>query len=736
MIPTCTQELLNEYTIIKKNYDNAQDKFLKGINDNDLYVKCLNLSGECIKYLQTLNIFEINRIKTQVEEIYYIHAELLMRTIGLNVSRTSLKDNEKHVLIGCVNCLQQVLKLNPFSPKGKELFRVVMLYMAQYTPDSTKAIELLEQILVVDPCDFQLHLNLGFHYHKNNNLEKSLAHYKMALGILDLATTATSDTKVLQVLNEYKVKCLNGLGTIYFTVQDRELAKYFFYKALDINPNEPDIHNQLGVTFTELRFIDKAIYHYQKAINTIEHSNTIPHQQKMDLLSSIYMNMGLAICYECNFEQAVAYYNKALKYNPRLSLAYQNKLLDFNYISHLVEDPMYIAKLHKNINKIYPKVVTNWKESCPNYKIKKPNEQLKIGFVSGDFICHPVSYFINCILKHLDRNDFEIHCFSMKVIDLSGMHPNCQCHVIKNKNAEELKTFIQSQEIDILFDLSAHTGDNRLDTFVLKPAPIQISYCGYPGSSGINSIDYHITDRIADKPNFSEKYYSEKLIWMDKSFLCYTPNVELKELPKLSEQPCIKNNWITFGSFNRLNKINNYVRKTWNEILQKIPNARLVVKTKEFLTEKLKNQFFNDFDKNVIDRIIILPYSDLYTQHLPDYNKIDIALDTFPYSGTTTSCESLLMGVPVLTFYDNIKYYHSQNVTSSLMINCNLNEYVVNSQKEYIEKAIQLSKNLNRLQNLKQTTRDAFLNSPIYDHQGFAKEFGDKLKEIYNNFFK
>jgi predicted O-linked N-acetylglucosamine transferase (SPINDLY family) len=278
-----------------------------------------------------------------------------------------------------------------------------------------------------------------------------------------------------------------------------------------------------------------------------------------------------------------------------------------------------------------------------------------------------------------------------------------------------------------LFDLSANTGDNRLDTFVLKPAPIQISYCGYPGSSGINSMDYHLTDKIADKPGFSEKYYSEKLIWMKNCFLCYTPSVT--ELPVLSEPPCIKNGYITFGTFNRFNKINKLVLSTWNEILLKT-NARFIIKTKEFTTEKLKKQFMGSFDDSVLDRITILEYSDLYTQHLPDYNKMDVSLDTFPYSGTTTSCESLLMGVPVLTYYDNVKYYHSQNVTSSLMIHSNLRNFVAYSREQYIQKAVEMSQIKS-----KETIRTSFINSPVYDHEGFANDFGNTLIDTYYNHF-
>jgi len=549
------------------------------------------------------------------------------------------------------------------------------------------------------------------------------------------------------------VKCLNGLGGIYFTIQDRELANYYFFEALKMMPNDPDINNQIGVVFTELRFTDKAIKHYKKGIENVDKAH-ISVDRDM-LIASMYMNMGLAYCYEINYPEAINCYNKALSYKPSLSLAYQNKLLDLNYISHLIESPMYIAKLHKAINKIYPKVVNDYHESLPNYQVKKvlsrdhmlnTKTKLNIGFVSGDFICHPVSYFMSGILKNLNYNLFDVYCYSVKVVQLKEMYPKCNWRVVKGTSPEQLRDLIINDSIDILFDLSSQTGDNRLDTFVLKPAPIQISYCGYPNTSGLTNMDYHIIDRYTDSDGVTpgpggivrpstQKYYTEKLIFMDHCFLTYTPSIGFDNLPALPEvQPCIKNNYLTLGSFNRYNKINDSVVELWEEVLTACPNVRFVIKTKEFLTETLKNQFIKTWkNKDLLSRIEILTYSDLYTQHLVDYNLMDVALDTFPYSGTTTSCEALLLGVPVLTLFDSKRQYHSQNVTSSLMINCGMPEYVVYSKEEYISRVKSLSENLDALRDLKQKTRKAFVEGPICKHRDFVIEFENKLIDTYKN---
>ena len=740
------ESFLENFSKLQKIYNEAQEILVKEKKtDNERYVQCIQITKACIEFLDELNPFVSQRHKEPIIATYYTSAELLIRTVGLHMNRDGFNDVEKNTLYMAVAHLRKVLTLEPFNRRAMEMFKLIFLYLTIFNPNAEENLVLLNQILVVDPCDYQLHYNFGFMYHRANKLDSSVYHYKLAIGIIDLLMTNNKDENHFVILKQFKIKCLNGLGSVYFTIQDRDTALYFFKLAYEMDPNDPDVNNQIGVVYTELRITDKAIEHYMRGIKNYQNAHI--SVDKDMLVASMYMNMGLAKCYECDFVGAIDGYNKALKYKPRLSLAYQNKLLDSNYISHLIEDPMYIARIHKAINKIYPVVIDDYKVSCPDYKVKqdilkcrskdeliKRGVKINIGFVSGDFICHPVSYFLHSILNHLNYDLFNVTCYSVKVVRLEDMFPKCKWVVVKNMTNEDFKRRIQSDNIDILFDMSAHTGDNRLDTFVLKPAPIQISYCGYPNSSGVKSMDYRITDRFCDSEK-SQKYYQEKFVFMDRCFLAYTPSMGIENIPEIvKEQPCIKNGYVTFGTFNRFNKINEMVIGVWEKILQKAPTARFVIKTKEFLTPKLKKKFLDTFkDKSVLERVTILPYSDTYTEHLPDYNKMDIAVDTFPYSGTTTSCESLMMGVPILTLFDNVRHYHSQNVTTSLMKNCGLNEYITKSQDEYIKKAVWFANNYQKLNGLKQSVRDAFVKGPICDYTGFTNEFEDKLVTLYKN---
>jgi len=745
------EEFIPVYEKFKSLYDSAQDKFYKtGEVDNKSYMECIGMAQILIKYLDTLDIFKIQRHKKYAIETYYIHAELITRTVGLNNKRSNFSDHEKNVLYTAIIHTKKVFEMEPFHLASLNLFKTIFLYFTIYDSDPLNNIKLLQQVLLVDPSDYQINFNLGFQYHRANDLDNSLKHYKLAVGILDLHLSAIKKEKEYEknpaydTLLKMKIKCLNGLGAIYYNIQNRDLALYYFKIAYDISPTDPDINNQIAVVNTELRLTETAIKHYDIAIENFEKAHI--SQDKQMLLASVHMNKGLALCYECEFFKAIESYNQALKYKPRLSLAYQNKLLDVNYISHKIEDDMYIARLHKNLNKIYPKVISDYKEGCPDYKIKKSlikckdikdmkkrGLKMNIGFVSGDFICHPVAYFLHSVLNHIDYEVFNVYCYTVKIQNLDGMFQKCNWRIVKNVPPEKLKGIIQEDKIDILFDMSAHTGDNRLDTFVLKPAPIQMTWCGYPNSSGIDSMDYRLVDRYVDSEK-SQKYYVEKFIYMPDCFLAYSPSMGIENIPKLVEkQPCAENKYITFGSFNRFNKINDELIHVWGRILEEIPNARFVIKTKEFLTPKLRARFFKHLPESVHNRVRVLDYKDTYSEHLVDYNEMDISLDTFPYAGTTTSCESLMMGVPIITLFDNKRHYHAQNVTTSLLKNSDMEEFVTYSVEEYINKAIYYAKNLELLNSLKKDTRNKFVNGHVCNYKEFNDNFASMLLSTYIN---
>ena len=729
------------YKLLKDDYQKIIRQLTKGnIIDRELYKRCVDLSEGLTKFLDELHPLKALKYRDMIRDVYYIRADLIIRNVGINTN-TGPTETERGTFIGCIHLLRRTLSIEPLHQEAMGLIKVCFIYITIGNTDFDDCITILKQALFVYPDDYQIQYNLGLAYHRLNKLEDAISSYKLSFGILKLNDDKDS------VVTMFKIKNLNSIGSIYYSIQQRELALYFFKIALEISPDDPDINNQLGVVYTELRLTDLALKHYKHAIKCYKNSHISGDSNT--LLASLHMNMGLAKCYECDYDGSLEAYNKALEYKPRLSLAYQNKLLDLNYVSHLIEDPDYIPNAHKNINNIYEKVITDYHESIPDYIVKKSviesiniddleatnsmskeKTKITIGFVSGDFLNHPVSYFISGVLKGINFDLFNIICYSSKMISAEDKFPQCKWVTVKGISANDFAERIKKDKVDILIDLSGHTGDNKLSTFVLKPAPIQISYCGYPGTSGIASMDYHLTDKIANNKK-SEHHYTEKLVYLDNCFLNYTPDTT--ELPKLYPT---NNDYITFGSFNRFNKTNESVMDEWKKILVELPNARLLVKTKEFLTERIKMKFLDYMGDDLVPRITVLEYSDTYADHLQDYNLVDVALDTFPYSGTTTSCEALYMGVPVLTIFDNVNYKHSQNVTSSLLSHSDLRDFITFSKEEYVSKAIELSgKYTKSNEEYKSNIRNKFTNGDVFNTIKFIKSFEKTMYTLYKNHF-
>ena len=668
----------------------------------------LQQAEEIIEFLLTLNYLQIDNIKEDAKNIYHFAVE----------QQIVRKGTDK-----CIAYLQRLLHIDPLDKKAQELFISCHIHLIASASD----IEILKQVLIVQPCDHRLQYILGNMYSKINDTNKALEHLKLALGLVND--------------DEFKVKILYSLSELYYSNNDMYLCRYYLLEAYKINPNHPDINNLLGIIYNSMGLVDKAIEHFERA--TIYSVKTS---------AVIYMNLGTAYTHKNDYKTAIAYFDKALEHDPNLLPALQNKLFNSHYILHTLEDPMYLTNLHKTVNKFYPSVITNYKE----YTIKKDilnwncdkkalKTKLKIGFISGEFIyngmCGVVSYFMASLIEHIDYDIFDIICYSLKPIsDAQQIYPKACWKFVRQTSTEELKSIIRSDGVDILFDLATHTGEDRLDVFSLKAAPIQISYCGYPNTSGLASMDYHITDKYCDSDGITpgpgyiirpstQKYYSEKLIFMDHCFLNYTPCMQ--KLPDIFEQPVVKNGYLTLGCFNKFNKINESVIAVWERILESCPTLRLIVKCKEFRTPSMKIQFLDMWkNKELQKRITTLDYCDTNIDHLLEYNNIDIALDTFPYSGTCTTCDALLMGVPVVTLFDSVKQQHVQNVSSSIMANSKLSEFICLSAEQYVNKVKHYANNMHQLNGIKAVVRQLFLDN-ICNYKRFVDEFEDKMLQVY-----
>ena len=374
-------------------------------------------------------------------------------------------------------------------------------------------------------------------------------------------------------------------------------------------------------------------------------------------------------------------------------------------------------------------------KSIKKYNLNKDNySKVKIAFLSNDLRDHPIGYFLKDFIKSLSKN-FSTVAFNLfegkknnTDIILELKKSFSEWYDVGNLNNEELSNFIYKKKVLCLFDLSGYNSGNRIGIFKNKPAPIQISWLGYLNSTRIKEIDYLIADPLLI-PKEKEIFYSEKIIKLPNIWNAHSILEEIN----INDLPAQKNNYFTFGSFNNFLKISDETINVWNEILNNIPNCRLMLKTLDNVDKDYENYLLNKFNLNSSEKkIFFLKTEKDKNKHLQQYNQIDIVLDTFPYNGVTTSFEAIWMGVPVITLLGNT---FASRCGYSINKNLGLDEFIAKSKKDYISKAINFSKhiNFNKLNNLRKSLRNKALSSPLFDNNLFVENFTRKINEMINS---
>jgi predicted O-linked N-acetylglucosamine transferase (SPINDLY family) len=345
---------------------------------------------------------------------------------------------------------------------------------------------------------------------------------------------------------------------------------------------------------------------------------------------------------------------------------------------------------------------------------------------------HSVNFFIEPVLIAHRRDQFEVFCYSNVSLQ-DQVTQRIKGYAIQWKDIagmpdEEAEELIRKDKIDILVDLAGHTAHNRLPLFARKPAPVQVNWIGYPATTGLSTIDYKIGDKYTDPPGTTEQFYSEKLMRLPESFLCYLPQ---QDSPDIEPLPLLKNGYITFGSFNNFAKVTSGVYTVWAKILNAVTGSRLIMKWQSFSDRATVQYVKNMFRQRGIDEErIILETWDPSPEYLHAYNKVDIGLDTFPFNGITTTCQALWMGVPVITLVGEA--YASRGGVS-LLSNVGIPDLIAYSKEEYLELAVNLAHDPRKLGNLRQCLRDKMAHSPLLDREQFILHLEESYHQMWKN---
>ena len=356
---------------------------------------------------------------------------------------------------------------------------------------------------------------------------------------------------------------------------------------------------------------------------------------------------------------------------------------------------------------------------------------LRIGYVSSDFRHHAVSHFIEPVLAAHDKNKFQLFAYYHHTV-VDDMTKRIQSHVshwrsLVGKSDADIAAMIRADGIDILIDLAGHTATNRLPMFARKPAPLQVTWLGYPNTTGLSTMDYRVTDSFADPPGMTDAFHTEKLHRMPETFSCYSAPADA---PAVSPLQAKRTGRVTFGSFNNFAKITAEVITVWSNILKRIPTATLFLKYKDLesvpMTQYIHNQFMT---RGVLVSQLRIQGDDAsHIEHMARYNNIDIALDPFPYNGTTTTLDALWMGVPVITLAGAS---HVGRVGVSQMSNLGLQELIAKNQDDYVNIAVELAGNIEKLSALRAGMRERMLSSPLMNVQRFTRNLEQGYEQMW-----
>jgi protein O-GlcNAc transferase len=538
----------------------------------------------------------------------------------------------------------------------------------------------------------------------------------MLLRMGDLRNAARNYERAVQLQPSYGPAYL-GLAIAANEMGRFDLALRAAERAIAVGGRNPAAHLQLGWARYGLGQLRSAALELETALQ-MEPENL----QALVVLANVELE-------RLGHSTAIALFERAVDVAPESPVIFSKLLLARNYDPDADDDTL--ARAHCAWGMRVASAVT---QSCPQELTDPdPERKLRIGYVSADLRDHSVAYFIESILASHDRKEYEPVVFS----DVGRPDPitrrlrqiGLEWHDTFMLGDAAMADLIAKRQIDVLVDLGGHTAHNRLMVFARRPAPIQASYLGYPNTTGLprSTMQYRFTDLVADPLGTSDGMHSERLVRLPGTFLCYKPPADAPDVGAEASNAA----HVTFGCFNAIQKLSFTMLDLWASLLREVPGSRIILKGRSLgdrsVCEAILERFAGvDFHR---DRVVFLARDESTRAHLGRYSEIDIALDTYPYNGTTTTCEALWMGVPVVTLAGSS---HRSRVGASILSAVGLQELIAPSTEQYLRIAANLANNHSRRNGLRANLRGNVRASCLIDAPNFTRN----LEAAYRSMWK
>ena len=564
-----------------------------------------------------------------------------------------------------------------------------------------EAVAAQQQAIAPQPASAEGHNNLGVALHGLGRLSEAAAAFYGAVTL-----KPTYGEAYYNLAN-----ALRAQGQL-----DEAVAAY--RGAVAVAPDHGDAHNTLGTVLQEQGQLGQAVAAFRQAMALR------PDDPKAA------NNLGIAFQEMGRPAEAMATFRQALALQPDLAAAHSNLILAMNCDSAVSQgDILGESRRWDDAHGVAP--VTCNRSRDPDGRLRiGPEGRLRIGYVSPDFRRHSVGHFIEPIIAHQDHLSFEVYCYAEvaspddRTAHFRGLANHWRSTVGRSNGAVAAQ--IGQDRIDILVDLAGHTAGNRLGVFARQPAPVQVAWIGYPNTTGMAAMGYRLTDAVADPSGPADHNHTETLVRLTSSFLCFAPPADA---PDVGPLPSSTNGYVTFASFNHLPKVNPAVIEAWAAILKSAPGSRLVIKSRTLADPETRERYNGLFTAEGIEpgRIDLVSWIPSTAGHLGAYGGVDIALDAFPYNGTTT-CEALWMGVPVIALGGD---RHAGRVGASLLTRVDLPQLIADNSADYVATAVALANSPDRLAGLRRGLRPRMAGSSLCAAEAVTRDVEAVYRDLW-----